>query len=260
MSDGGGADGGPLTDGGTSSSDAGPSFDAGPRADAGPSTADAGPSDAGMCGAMDVRMARPCGPTERPAPRWMWDGASCVVVYWCECAGADCEALEETEDACNATWASCTIACRSDADCSAGSSWCEGGRCVPCDNGGLLCDIACADGWTTYERNGCFPCACAPTSECEANGDCGPGQTCYAGALCWDYCGADDPSCCLGNSCGASGCAGPSPAGCVSRGCPSGERCDTDISAGCASSSCVCGSGGSWVCTRDCGGGTCVPE
>src|SRR5688572_7092366 len=58
-----------------------PALDA-PGTDAPPGT-DAGP---GPCDAMDVRMARPCGPTERPGPRWIWNGSECEVVYWCECA------------------------------------------------------------------------------------------------------------------------------------------------------------------------------
>ncbi|TVQ97852.1 MAG: hypothetical protein EA398_13900 [Deltaproteobacteria bacterium] len=55
-------------------------------------------------------------------------------------------------------------------------------------------------------------------------------------------------------------CDGPSPAGCFSNGCPSGERCagyeETGI---CVPSECTCDEHG-WTCTTDCGGGTCVPD
>jgi len=55
--------------------------------------------------------------------------------------------------------------CATDADCAFGAEWCVHGECVPCDDGAALCDILCADGWSTYERNGCSPCACAPINE-----------------------------------------------------------------------------------------------
>ncbi|MCC6997424.1 MAG: hypothetical protein IT370_22605 [Deltaproteobacteria bacterium] len=48
------------------------------------------------------------------------------------------------------------------------------------------------------------------------------------------------------------------PAGCKSKGCPSGMVCDTKQS--CIPSSCGCDSAtGNWTCTADCGGGMCVP-
>lgn len=57
---------------------------------------------------------------------------------------------------------------------------------------------------------------------------------------------------------GPSRC-GPSPAGCVSTGCPSGMLCDTNV--GCRPSGCGCDAEtGTWTCTADCGGGTCVRE
>jgi hypothetical protein len=132
---------------------------------------------------------------------------------------------------------------------------------VPCDNGGLLCDIACSDGWSTYERNGCMPCACAPTNQCTEDSDCassgGGAQRCYAGAFCW--CSPADPSCCMGNVCSPAGCTEPPPIGCRVRGCPRGQTCRTDM--GCASSGCGCDSSSSaWGCLADCGGGVCVVE
>jgi hypothetical protein len=145
--------------------------------------------------------------------------------------------------------------CETDSDCLFGSEWCLGGTCQACDNDGLVCDIACDFGWQTYERNGCFPCVCAPPSDCSRDEDCGVEQgKCYAGAFCWDYCAPGDPSCCLGNTCSAPGCEEPPPVGCFTRGCPMDQHCVPD---GCASSSCGCGAEG-WFCTDDCSGGVCV--
>jgi hypothetical protein len=237
--------------------DAGPEDDAGPRPDAPGADAPIPGGDAGSCAAMDARMGRVCGPTERPGPRWRWNGVSCEVVYWCECLGADCAQLYSDEASCDASYDACLVRCTNDSMCPAGTSWCERGRCRPCDNGGLLCDIACSDGWSTYERNGCHPCECAPPNACRSDAECGPGNECYAGAFCWDWCPPDDPTCCFGNVCSTAGCAPPPPTGCRVRGCPMGQTCGTSSAGACAPSSCVCGSSG-WGCTRDCGGGTCT--
>jgi hypothetical protein len=54
-------------------------------------------------------------------------------------------------------------------------------------------------------------------------------------------------------------CTQPSPVGCTVTGCASGLECDTSV--GCKPSACGCDPAtGSWICTSDCGGGTCVPE
>jgi hypothetical protein len=149
--------------------------------------------------------------------------------------------------------------CDNDGDCTSGEEWCEGGFCVPCDNSGLACDIMCTDGWSTYSRNGCSPCECAPVNDCTADGDCTSSGSdpmkCYAGAFCWDWCPEGDPSCCFGNICSPAGCTEPPPTGCFTRGCPEGQSCEHT---GCAPSGCGC-SGGSWACDADCGGGTCRP-
>ncbi|MCZ7677499.1 MAG: hypothetical protein M5U28_01465 [Sandaracinaceae bacterium] len=202
-------------------------------------------------------------PTERPARRYLWDGTSCEAVHWCRCVGGDCEDLFASEGDCRGAYASCiTDACASDADCASGAEWCEGGRCVACDNSGLVCLIACPSGWSTYERNGCRPCECAPMNDCTSDGEClgigGGAQRCYAGAFCWDWCPPGDPTCCFGNMCAAAGCTPPPPVGCTQRGCPIGQRCDT--TAGCTPSECGCDARSGWFCTDDCGGGTCVPE
>jgi len=149
--------------------------------------------------------------------------------------------------------------CRSDLDCTEGSEWCVGGECVPCNNDGRLCPLACAIGWEPYVRNGCQPCECVPTNECERDSDCtssgGTARTCYAGARCPDWCPANDPSCCQGNLCDATGCSAPHPVGCLARGCAEGLFCREDV--GCVSSGCGCTDSG-WACDADCGGGTCV--
>lgn len=223
---------------------------------------DAGAIDAGDpgCAAMDAREGRACGPTERPFPRYVWNGIGCDFAAWCECLGADCGERYDTEDACLAAYRACLTPCTTDADCPSATAWCEGGVCVPCDNSGLLCDIACSTpGWMTYERNGCFPCECGPPSECVADRDCGRGQLCYAGAFCWCADGGRRPDCCIGNVCEASGCTTPPPTGCETTGCPRGQTCGPSGLGGmCTPSSCNCGPTGSWACTRDCGGGACV--
>ena len=149
--------------------------------------------------------------------------------------------------------------CSTDSECATGREWCEHGTCVPCDNSGLACYLACQAGWTLYERNGCYPCDCAPEGDCVADADCPEaGQKCWAGLFCWDWCPADDPSCCFGNLCAPTACGAAPPVGCLSRGCPAGQRCDT--ATGCASSACTCDeASATYACTPDCGGGTCVP-
>lgn len=245
----------PPTDAGT---DAQIASDAAPR-DGGHTPSDGGAPDGGSCGAMDAREGAPCGPTERPGTAYRWNGSMCEEVHWCRCLGADCDALFVAQRACEDAYAGCTGGgCTTDADCAEGSAWCEDGRCVECDNGGLACRIACPEGWSLYTRNGCHPCACAPENDCTSDGECHTGDKCYAGAFCWDWCPPGDASCCYGNLCSAPDCAAPPPVGCRERGCPIGERCDLDT--GCASSSCFCNGTGGWACTADCGGGGCVPE
>jgi hypothetical protein len=57
----------------------------------------------------------------------------------------------------------------------------------------------------------------------------------------------------------APACPLPNPAGCKRSGCPEGFVCDLTV--GCEPSACACNDdNGDWVCTEDCGGGTCVSE
>jgi len=63
------------------------------------------------------------------------------------------------------------------------------------------------------------------SSECTADADCAAGERCVPGELCYDWCAAGDPSCCVGSSCepvatppGGSECTSDAD-------CASGERC-----------------------------------
>ena len=86
--------------------------------------------------------------------------------------------------------------------------------------------------------------ACGVSSIGSGDGDGGTGGTAGAGGT--------------GGAGGSSACAGPNPAGCHTQGCAPGEICADQ---GCASSSCDCDPAtGGWICTDDCGGGTCVPD
>jgi hypothetical protein len=146
--------------------------------------------------------------------------------------------------------------CSTDQDCVAGAEWCVKGKCVPCDNSGPSCDITCPFKWGPYERNGCFPCDCAPKNFCTSDSDCTAGTKCFAGAFCWDYCPPGDPSCCFGNLCQLEGCDGPDPTGCFLKGCPQGQQC---VQGSCVPSACWCDVDyGGWACELDCAGGTCV--
>lgn len=261
-SGGGGTDGGGRTDAGGGTDASG--TDAGDRTDASSTDAgggtDASSTDAGSaaCAAMDVMEGTPCGPTERPGRRYVWTGRSCEFAAWCRCVGTDCAEVYFDEAACVAAYRSCVPTCASDSDCPSGREWCESGACVPCDNSGLLCDIACSPGgWATYVRNGCNPCECGPPAGCRSDADC-PGERCYAGDFCWCPGGTRSPDCCLGNMCSAPGCPEPPRTGCVTRGCAPGQECVVGGSGTCTPSSCFCGATGSWGCTRDCGGGACV--
>lgn len=125
-----------------------------------------------------------------------------------------------------------------------GLSFCFGPNPAGCFHNGIGCaaDEICA-------AVGCAPSGCychAAVWECTA--DCG-GGTCIvaedAGEDATDAPVEDVP------------CSGPNPSGCFHNGigCRPGETCEA---VGCTSSYCYC-SAGSWVCTKDCAGGSCVP-
>lgn len=150
-----------------------------------------------------------------------------------------------------------SLSCRTDADCTFGAEWCVHGACVACETADVAaCPARCARGSTRMVRNGCTPCTCVVANACTTNSDCALGTTCYAGALCWDWCPPGDPTCCYGNICEGLGCTTPPPTGCKKRGCPENAIC---LTGGCTSSLCDCvGSG--WSCVDDCAGGICAEE
>lgn len=129
------------------------------------------------------------------------------------------------------------------------------------DAGADLCDLL---GW--YDDGVCDTFCPSPDPDCDATclafPSCDPGETEHATE---SDCPADT-SCRPVTLCGATiwcsaggECAGPNPAGCVSTGCAEGFVCDTTM--GTAPSACACDpESGTWVCTADVSGGTCVPE
>lgn len=149
--------------------------------------------------------------------------AGATVAYVGECAGAECSV---------------------DTDCATYEQ-CEAGACAVCPP--IDC-AACPDGSSPSLLPHCGGCSCAPpVSECTTDADCALGLACIT-----------DPSTGLA-TCQTPGACGPSPAGCTTTGCGFGEVCDTTV--GCTPSACSCDAAtGSWICTDDCGGGTCVPN
>ena len=67
---------------------------------------------------------------------------------------------------------------------------------------------------------------------------------------------------CSDNTCDTAYCFEENPAGCFQTGCEEGYECVV-LPNDCVASSCFCDDNfnlyGSWICTEDCGGGTCVP-
>lgn len=244
-----GRDGTP--DAGTDAGKTDAGLDAG--TDAGSIAIDADVDAGAPCAAMDASEGTPCGPDEDPAIRYLFDGRDCRSVAWCDCTGADCGRLFDSLAACELAYDACIGApCARDDECASGEEWCLDGHCRPCDNGGLACRIVCPEGWSTYVRNGCVPCECAPPNDCTSDAECPMGRACYAGAYCW--CSPADPSCCQGNTCSLPGCTSENPVGCAVRGCPPGQECDRAM---CGSSGCTC-AGTTWSCLPDCSGGVCT--
>lgn len=178
-----------------------------------------------------------------------------------EDAAADAEADVDAEPETSGDGGGETlVSCESDDECTAGEEWCGGeGLCVPCDNGGLTCEMACQGGWELYERNGCHPCECAPINDCTSDGDCPavgdtPGR-CYVGRVCL---GGEDLAHCHGNVCAAAGCEESPSLGCaILGGCDGGYctyvgACDP---AACRVATC---SGGEWTLPTGCACGHCT--
>ncbi len=176
-----------------------------------------------------------------------------MVTAQCDNEDTDDEANSDT-DVDSDSDADTDLSCQTDAQCTPGEQWCVQGQCVPCDNSGTVCDLACEKDWEFYRRNECLACACAPLNDCVSDEDCQADETCYAGRFCWDWCPEGDPSCCYGNICRASGCSWQPPMGCWRLGCPQGQQCTDEE---CVASDCTCWES-DWLCTDDCGGGSCV--
>ena len=136
-----------------------------------------------------------------------------------------------------------TATCVADTDC-AQFEQCEAGACSVCPP--IDC-AACPDGSSPRLLPHCGGCDCSPLPpECASDADCPLGDLCIT-----------DPATGVARCSAPSSC-GPSPAGCSVTGCGFGETCDTSV--GCSPSACSCDAEtGSWLCTADCGGGTCVP-
>lgn len=197
---------------------------------------------------------------------------------WCDdsCAEfGDC--CEDIADVCGGS----ASACEGDnpAGCAAGE--CGDGEvcsmetdsCVPsaCD-----CDESSGQWQCTSDCSGgvCIPdeamCEGENPAGCTSNG-CDDGEVCVTdtSACVPSACGCDAEtglwlctSDCGGGVCGPEtetpSCEGENPAGCLTQGCGAGEVCSTSVDA-CIPSACSCDGGGSWLCTSDCGGGSCVP-
>ena len=71
-------------------------------------------------------------------------------------------------------------------------------------------------------------------------------------------CSAEPYAQCIDGSCTSAYCMSDNPAGCFQTGCDEGYECIVDPNE-CVPSTCFCdGFYGSWYCTEDCGGGSCV--
>ncbi len=128
-------------------------------------------------------------------------------------------------------------------DCGGGS--CQKEKLSPCeDPDPTSCTIiGCEVGYTCdAEAPGCSPSSCACDEETGGwicTQDCLPGE-----------CVPDKP---------AKVCAKPDPTSCSLVGCADGFFCDLEAP-GCGPSSCTCDeASGTWVCTKDCLPGQCVP-
>lgn len=128
---------------------------------------------------------------------------------------------------------------------------CMGGVCVPDDATPSTCDQP--------NPAGCRDTGCDEGHVCSfETGDC-TASSCFCDEEEGTWICTDD---CSGGVCvPVQPCEGPNPAGCTQLGCEEDEVCDrTDVD--CAPSYCGCDAeAGTWICTRDCGGGgVCVPE
>ncbi len=132
-----------------------------------------------------------------------------------------------------------------------GSVSCE--CCDSCPD--VLCALYCENGYKK-DAKGCSTCQCNdPPASCSPEAP--------TNALCAQACPAgykvqtDGTVTC--DCCTSAGCPGVNPQGCRAGTCPTGSTCKQ--TGDCVASACSCDpSTGSWLCTADCGGGTCVPD
>jgi len=137
-----------------------------------------------------------------------------------------------------------------------GDIWCTadcgGGTCVP----GEPVD-PCAD----YVPPGCVQAGCGEGLVCDTTVGCVPSSCGCEPDTGQIWC-TDD---CVGGTCvpeqTGGTCEEPNPQGCKNTGCDEGATCEFDIA--CTPSTCNCSElddGFHWNCTKDCGGGICVPD
>jgi hypothetical protein len=210
------------------------------------------------------------------------------------CIESGCLSGETCETSVGCVPSSCS--CDSDTGAIGCTEDCGGGTCVPdvtptccnpssepgvgdnpfcfeghgcCPDGSWACSIGdgmtfSCDGELINNPEGEACDACCPLGNKPGEGDNPP---CIEGASC---CGSGAWACNTGSgqsTCDVLGvqcddadlCSGYVAPGCVQSGCLSGETCDTSV--GCNPSSCTCNPDNGLVgCTKDCGGGTCVPD
>jgi hypothetical protein len=124
-------------------------------------------------------------------------------------------------------------------------------------------DSRCVGGLCTLVE--VFECPEPSPVGCKENGECEEGEVCKTieGECFPSTCICDSATgswICTGDcvgTCVTSPCPGENPQGCKNTGCPDGEVCNTNQ--GDKPSDCQCSSAG-WNCTKDTGGGICVPK
>ncbi len=85
---------------------------------------------------------------------WKWDGLACVMFSGPGCAGADCDAVFDTQDDCQNQYGQCEACVGSQCGMNGDEPCVCGARCHPCDDGEVCTDVI---------------------SNCQANGLCAPG-------------------------------------------------------------------------------------
>ncbi len=182
------------------------------------------------------------------------DGKKCIASGTC---GASCDPKDPL--CCDANFCA-TVAseCTQGADCSSGTclggspchSWCSPPTPDCCYGNKCLANLCVG-----ANPQGCYHTGCGPGLGCRITTQCKSSSCTCDFAVGWKC--VDD---CMGGVCVPSKCPGLPPSGCGLSGCPKGSSCVIDPK-GCVPSACECDEAtGSWNCTSDCDGGTCVPD